>query len=142
VSPPDRDDYPDPARALAGAAALLKAGPGPARARTVVRLLRYAVETALDVYWESERPGAVPATVGRGRRFRLLSATLGRDFAHDAYTTWCRLSDAARPHPYELAPAVTDLVALERAVVRAVDGLSRAAVRTGRATGASSTSRT
>lgn len=133
MTEPDTQPDPDPARALAGAEELLRAGPGPARARTVVRLLRYAVETALDVYWEAERPGEVPKTVPRGRRFRLLSATLGREFAHEAYTTWCRLSDAARPHPYELAPAVSDLIALQRAAVRAVEGLTRAAVRTERA---------
>lgn len=127
--------------ALAGAALLLDAGGhGPATARTVARLLRYAVEQALDDYWQAVRPGEVPQSVGRGRRLRLLTATLGRRFAHDTYTTWCRLSDAARPHAYELAPSVPELRALQAAAVTAVDGLTAASVRTVPATGSSSTS--
>lgn len=115
---------PGPRHALDGAAAVLDGGPGPAQARTVVRLLRYAVETALDDYWESARPGEIPSTVGRGKRLRLLAATaLGRQFAHETYTTWCRLSDAARPHAYEPAPSVTELRALQTAAEAAVVGL-------------------
>lgn len=111
-------------RALDGAAAVLDGGPGPAQSRTVVRLLRYAVETALDDYWESARPGEVPPTVGRGKRLRLLAATpLGRAFAHETYTTWCRLSDAARPHAYETAPSVTELRVLQAGAEAAVAGL-------------------
>jgi hypothetical protein len=111
-------------RALDGAAAVLDGGPGPAQARTVVRLLRYAVETALDDYWESARPGEVPPTVGRGKRLRLLAATpLGRAFAHETYTTWCRLSDAARPHAHETAPSVMELRALQAGAEAAVAGL-------------------
>lgn len=135
------EDVPTPARALQVAGRLLDEGPGPGRARTVVRLLRYALETALDEYWDALRPAEVPATVGRGKRLRLLAATLDRTFAHDTYTAWCRLSDAARPQPYEPAPSVRELRALQRATVMAVDGLEAAAVTTAPATGASSTSR-
>lgn len=132
----------DPAAALAAAAVLLDDGPGPARARTVVRLLRYALETALDLYWETERPGEVPVTVGRGRRLRLLAATLGRTFAHDTYTTWCRLSDAARPGAYEPPPAAAELRELQRRTEDAVAGLVAAPVTSAPATGASYTSHT
>jgi hypothetical protein len=130
----------DPAAALVAAASLLDEGPGPARSRTVVRLLRYALEGALDAYWAAARPGEVPVTVPRGRRLRLLAATLGREFAHDTYTTWCRLSDAARPAPYEPAPHVTELRELQRRTETAVEGLLGGAVTTWPATGASSTS--
>lgn len=131
-----------PAKALTAAAILLDEGPGPARARTVVRLLRYALEGALDVYWEAARPGKVPASVPRGRRLRLLVATLGRTFAHDTYTTWCRLSDAARPAPYEPPPPVAELRELQRRTEAAVAELLGSAITSGPASGASSTSRT
>ena len=130
-----------PTSALRAAAELIDEGPGPARARTVVRLLRYALESALDAYWAAERPGEVPVTVPRSRRLRLLAATLGREFAHDTYTTWCRLSDAARPAPYEPAPPVTELRELQRRTGIAVDGLL-GGVTSGPATGGSCTSRT
>ena len=125
--PPNEPSHPASKawRALDGAASILDRGPGPAQARTVVRLLRYAVERALDDYWESTRPGEIPPTVGRGKRLRLLAATpLGRQFAHGTYTTWCRLSDAARPHAYETAPSVAELRALQACAEAAVAGLS------------------
>lgn len=130
----------NPAAALAGAAALLDDGPGPARARTVVRLLRFALEGALDSYWEAVRPGEVPVTVPRGRRLRLLAATLGRTFAHDTYTTWCRLSDAARPAAYEPPPPVSELRELQRRTAEAVAGLLIGTVTSAPATCASCTS--
>ena len=105
-----------------------------------MRLLRYALERALDVYWDDARPGEVPKSVPRGRRMRLLAATLGRTFAHDTYTTWCRLSDAARPEPYEPAPHVGELRALQERTETAVRGLLGGAVTSGRASGSSSTS--
>lgn len=135
-------DPPDTGRALAGAASLLDSGPGPARARTVVRLLRYALESALNAYWEALRPGEVPPQAPTGRRLRLLTATLPREFAHSTYTTWCRLSDAARPHPYELAPSVEELRSLQRATETAVEGLTPEPFRSGPASGASCTSGT
>lgn len=131
-----------PAEALSAAAALLDNGPGPARARTVVRLLRYALETALDQYWDAARPGEVAKKVGRGRRLRLLTATLGRAFAHDTYTTWNRLSDAARPAPYDPAPPVAELRELQRRTETAVAGLLEGAVTSAPAIGASCTCRT
>ena len=129
-----------PTEALAGAAVLLDRGPGPARARTVVRLLRYALETALDRYWDAARPGEVPKTVPRGRRLRLLTATLGRAFAHDTYTTWNRLSDAAHPAAYDPAPPASELRELQRRTATAVAGLLAGAVTSAPATGASCTS--
>ena len=127
VDEPAVREGPGARRALDGAATLLDAGPGPAQSRTVVRLLRYAVETALDDYWETARPGEIPATVGRGKRLRLLAVTpLGRAFAHETYTTWCRLSDAARPHAYETAPSVAELRALQAGAAAAVAGLDGA----------------
>jgi len=133
---------PGPAEALAGAAALLDAGPGAARARTVVRLLRYALEAALDEYWDAVRPGEVPRSSPRGRRLRLLSATLGRAFAHDTYTMWTRLSGAARPMAYEPPPPAAECRELQRRTELAVAGLLAAAVTSAPATGASCTSRT
>jgi hypothetical protein len=114
------------------------------RARTVARLLRYAVETTADNYWETIRPGEVVGHAGRGHQLRLLAATLDRRTAHDVYATWCMLSDATKPHPYELAPTVGELRALQAAAMRAVTALDPGApdVRTERATGSSSTSRT
>lgn len=114
-------------RALAGAASLLDAGPGQARTRTVVRLLRHALESAVDGYWETTRPGEV---VGRGRRarqIRLLAATVDKRIVHDVYATWCMLSDAAKPHPYELIPTVRELRALQAATERQVQALLHAA---------------
>ena len=61
-----------------------------------------------------------PGRAGRGQQLRLLVATLDRASAHDVYATWCRLSDAAKPHPYELAPTVDELRALQAAAQRAV----------------------
>jgi len=115
------------ARALAGAAVLLDAGPGPARARTVARLLRHALEAAVDAYWEVTRPGEVTGRGRRARQFRLLVATIDRRTAHDVYATWCMLSDAAKPHPYELAPTAGELRALQAAAERHVASLTRAA---------------
>jgi len=133
--------------ALAGAAALLDAGPGPARARTVVRLLRHALEMAVDTYWEVVRPGEVVGRSRRGRQIRLLVAVLDHPTAHGIYATWCMLSDAARPHPYDLAATVGELRALQAAVTRQLAALAEAtsaagAVRTGPASGSSSIART
>ena len=114
-------------RALAGAAALLDAGPGPARARTVVRLLRHALEVAVDAFWEATRPGEVAGHSRRARQIRLLAATVDRSTAHGVYATWCMLSDAAKPHPYELAPTTSELRALQAATERHVAALAEAA---------------
>lgn len=114
-----------PAEALAGADSLITGGGAveSGRARSAVRLLRYAVEVAADDYWEGIRPGEVAGRAGRGQQLRLLAATLDRATAHDVYATWCMLSDAAKPHPYELAPTVGELRALQAAAVRAVAAL-------------------
>jgi hypothetical protein len=114
------------AEALAGAETIIagKAALESGRARTVARLLRYAVEAAADHYWEITRPGEVVGRAGRGQQLRLLAATLDRVTAHDVYATWCMLSDAAKPHPYELAPTVGELRALQSAAARAVTALN------------------
>lgn len=114
------------ATAMAGAEALLDAGPGRARARTVARLLRYALEQAVGDYWEAARPGEVGRRTD-GRRLRLLAATLGTPAAHRVYALWCALSDAAKPHPYEHAPSAAELRALQAKTVKAVDDLAAAA---------------
>ena len=139
MTEPDRSDA---AGAMAGAAALLDDGAGSAHPRTVVRLLRRALELALDHYWNAARPGEIPATSGRGRRLRLLAATLGRTFAHDTYRLWGRLSDAARPAPYDPAPTAAELRELQRRTETAVRQLLVGAITSGPASGASSTSRT
>lgn len=114
-----------PAQALAGAGTIIARNSAveSGHARTVARLLRYAVESAADDYWETNRPGEVVGRAGRGQQLRLLAATLDRRTAHDVYATWCMLSDAAKPHPYELAPTVGELRALQAAAARAVAAL-------------------
>jgi hypothetical protein len=118
-------------RALIGAAALLDAGPGRARARTVVRLLRYALETGVKEFWDATRPGEIGPRTRGGRRLRLLAAPLGTRQAHEAYALWCVLSDAAKPHPYELAPAADELRQLHARTERVLLVLLEAAQRPG-----------
>jgi hypothetical protein len=128
ISTPSREPLPSSARALAAATGILASGAAmePGRARTVARLLRHAVEAAADEYWEAVRPGEVVGRAGRGRQLRLLAATIDRAAAHDIYATWCMLSDASKPHPYELAATVAELRALEAAAGRAVAALCAA----------------
>jgi hypothetical protein len=120
MTAPEQRDKPNrplsaASRALDGAEALLaedSALPHGSRARTIARLLRHALEVAADAYWETVRPGSVVGKAGRGRQLRLLAATLDRAAAHEIYSTWCMLSDASKPHPYELAATVAELTAL------------------------------
>lgn len=131
----ERDDIEEAGHAMAASGRALDAAeklladfaaPQGSRARTVARLLRHALEAAADDYWESARPGAVVGRAGRGRQLRLLAATLDRSTAHDIYSTWCMLSDASKPHPYELAPTVDELTALAARTTRAVTVLLEA----------------
>lgn len=115
-----------PSQALAGADLMMRAETAlvAGRARTIVRLLRYGVESAADAYWENTRPGEVVGQrFKRGVQLRLLAAKLDRPVAHEIYATWCNLSDAAKPHPYELAPSLEELRTLQAAALRAVAAL-------------------
>jgi hypothetical protein len=94
-----------------------------------VRLLRYALEESVRTFWELTRPGEIGRRGKPGRRLRLLAAPLGTAAAHEIYALWCVLSDAAKPHPYELAPAGEELRALQVRTEHAVGVLRQAAVR-------------
>jgi hypothetical protein len=110
-----------------------------------VRLLRHALEAAIDAFWETTRPGEVAGCGGRGRQIRLLAAVIDRQRAHEVYATWCMLSDAAKPHPYELGPTVGELRALQAATKRHVTALAdarRDTVSSGHASDACHTART
>lgn len=122
---PPPEPLPSSARSLAAATGILSSGAAAesGRARTVARLMRHAVEAAADEYWEAVRPGEVVGRAGRGRQLRLLVATIDPATAHYIYATWCMLSDASKPHPYELAATVAELRALEAAASRAVAAL-------------------
>lgn len=42
-------------------------------------------------------------------RLLMLGDALGRAGAREAYLLWAQLSDATHPHPYEMAPIVSEL---------------------------------
>ena len=113
-----------PRRALEYAGAILDSELAPYRTRAVARLLRYAIESAVDGYWELRRPGEVVGRSGRGREIRLLAAELEHNVVHHVYATWCQLSDAARPHAYDLPVSVEELRVLERKACDAVVALT------------------
>lgn len=113
----------DPSRALTAAALLLDLDSTVFRTRSVARLLRHAVEIAVDNVWATVRPGEVLGRSTRARQIRLLAA-LDRQVARDTYALWCMLSDAARPHIYELAASPEELRSLQARTARALDALS------------------
>jgi hypothetical protein len=82
----DSEPSPSGARAYRRGNAL-DSGPGPADARTVARLLRYALEVAVDSHWDVTRPGEIAGKSSRGRQIRLLAATIDRQIAHDVNAT-------------------------------------------------------
>jgi hypothetical protein len=84
--------------------------------RTAARLIRVALERAVDRYWSSARPQMLdcPTTM----RLLMLETALGRTDARDAYLLWSQLSDATHPHPYELAPTASELRRWHDAVSR------------------------
>lgn len=112
-----------PSRALASAALLQELDSTVFRTRSVVRLLRHAVEIAVDDLWATVRPGEVVGRSTRARQIRLLAA-LDRQVARETYALWCMLSDAARPHIYELAASPEELRSLQARAARAVDALA------------------
>jgi hypothetical protein len=114
----------DPQPALAWADRLLReAEPSTAGLwpRTAARLIRVALERAVNRHWSTTRPQMLgcPTTM----RLRMLENVLGRGDARDAYLLWTQLSDATHPHPYELAPIASELRRWHDAVSRLVNRL-------------------
>lgn len=114
--------FPEAHAAHDAARRMLNSDLDPAHARTVARLLRHAVERAVDAFWDTARPGEVTDR-RRARRIRLVRA-YDADIARHAYATWCMLSDAARPHLYEMAPAEHELHALQSHTSRLLTALA------------------
>ena len=87
--------------------------------RTVARLTRLALERATDSYWSRTRPEMTycPMTI----RLLMLETVLNRSGARKAFLTWSRLSDAAHPHPYDLAPTAGELRRWHNEVTRIVE---------------------
>ena len=98
--------------------------PDAGHARTIARLHRYALEHAVDTFWQQVRPGQVAA--GRGRRLRLLRA-YDAATATQAYATWCMLSDASHPRLYELPPPDQELRSLGAQVGQLLDAVDHLA---------------
>ena len=76
-------------------------------ARAAARLMRLALERAVDRYWHRTRPELLACNTTM--RMLMLETALGRAAARDAFVLWSRLSDATHPHPYELAPTAAEL---------------------------------
>jgi len=147
VEPRDSMSESQSARALASADHMLTVTLTPSQSRGVARVLRHALEQAVDELWERIRPGDVVGHSTRARRIRLVAA-LDQSVAKESHALWCMLSDAARPHIYEMAPSIDELRALRArtrhslAELGRLDGISPCSVRTGPATDASCTSNT
>lgn len=118
----------DAAAAADAAHRLLQLAPEPSRSRTVARLLRYALEQAVDDHWDDLRPGEVTDRSTRARRIRLIAAQ-DPAIAKEAFAAWCLLSDAARPHIYEMAAPVHELTALYERTQRMRALLAELAIR-------------
>ncbi len=119
-----------PAEVLASAELLLQLDSTVFRSRTVARLLRHALELAVDQMWTALRPGEVLGRSTRARQIRLIAA-VDQAAARDTYALWCVLSDAARPHIYELSAAHDELQSLQVRTGRAIAALQALhAVRT------------
>ena len=93
--------------------------------RTVARLTRLALERATDSYWSRTRPEMIqcPMTI----RLLMLESVLGRAGARKVFLTWSRLSNAAHPHPYDLAPTAGELRRWHDEVTRIVELLIKPA---------------
>jgi hypothetical protein len=113
------------AAALASADLVFSWPPTASSARLIARLLRLGVETAVDLFWAhmEERP---IANHQRGKQIRLLAAVMDRAEVMAVYATWAMLSEAGKPQPYELAPSLAELRALQDRAVRAVEILDLA----------------
>lgn len=75
--------------------------------RTCALLIRLALETALDSYWERVAPSA--ANCSMRAQLLLLPRFAGLETATLARESWLGLSRAAHHHAYELAPTASEL---------------------------------
>jgi len=111
VTTPDTDNLPDPGPALEHADRLLRHADPLTEgmwSRMAARLMRCALERAVDRHWHQARPEVIACPIIK-MRILMLETALGRASARDAYTLWSSLSDATHPHPYELAPTGGEL---------------------------------
>lgn len=76
-------------------------------ARAAARLMRLALERAVDRHWHQARPELLACNTTM--RMLMLETALSRAAARDAFVLWSRLSDATHQHPYELAPTAAEL---------------------------------
>lgn len=75
--------------------------------RTCAWLLRLAVETALDGWWDAH---LTPMCVrSPGAQFLVLPQTAGDELARRAEMLWTVLSRAGHHHAFELAPTAGEL---------------------------------
>lgn len=79
-------------------------------------LIRLALESGMDAYWQRVSPPV--ARYGNGRtKLLMLRQRMPRDVARHATYTWVTLSRATHHHCYESAPTVAELRGLHAAVV-------------------------
>ncbi|MEU8079255.1 hypothetical protein AB0B31_27890 [Catellatospora citrea] len=79
-------------------------------------LIRLALETAIDAYWQRTSPAV--AHYGSGRtKLLLLRNRCERTLTRQATFAWASLSQAAHHHCYETAPSVTELRHLHGSVL-------------------------
>lgn len=79
-------------------------------------LIRLALETAIDAYWQRTNPAV--AQYGNGRtKLLLLRNRCDRVLTRRATFAWETLSQATHHHCYETAPSVTELRHLHGSVL-------------------------
>ncbi|BCJ77442.1 hypothetical protein CS0771_69860 [Catellatospora sp. IY07-71] len=85
-------------------------------------LIRLALETAIDGYWQRHVPAV--AAYGSGRtKLLLLRRRCDRGLVREAAYAWGTLSQATHHHPYELAPTHAELRRLHSSVSAIVSRL-------------------
>jgi len=94
-------------RALAAARQLLALPTAPGWQRGVALLTRQAIEAYVDSIWASREPAMV--AVSWRAKLIALPACVADEHARSLSYWWSTLSNACHLHPYELAPAATEL---------------------------------
>ena len=119
----------DPWAVLAAVDRLLAAGGDRAGRRTAVRLLRLAVEQAVDRVWHV---GGLPAMTRVSRRAQFLVLAhaarddAARDAAREAAAAWAALSTGCHHHAYELTPTAAEVADLRTRTAGCLAALARA----------------
>lgn len=98
--------------------------------RTCALLIRLALETVLDSYWERKAPSA--ASCSMRAQLLILPRYAGPETATLARESWLGLSRAAHHHAYELGPTVAELHGWHSSVSKLVEALSAVTPREGR----------